>query len=140
MTPISPSGIQQFLRSRDVKLNPPATDEQITSLVSRVGGGFHPYVISIFKSFNGFFGDDFDARSMMEIWPIERIVASEDAFFKTGYMPFSDFFGNAEIFLQSFDNPDRPVIALSKGTEVSTSTYEFWGKLLSGDFDITRGK
>jgi hypothetical protein len=123
-----------------VKLNPSATEEQIALLNSRVGGVVHPYVVSIYECFNGFSCDDFDAKSMMEIWPIERVSGSKDTFFKAGYMPFSDFFGSAEIFLQSFENPERPVIALFKGTKIASSTFEFWEKFLSGDFNITQGK
>ncbi len=135
MTPTVPETLKEFFLSRDVKLNPSASEDQIALFTARTGIVIHPYVVSIYRCFNGFANNDFDAKNMMEIWPLER-VCSEDSLFTAGYMPFSDLFGNAEIYMQSFDDPWRPVIAMFKEVQIASSTYAFWEKYLAGGFDF----
>ena len=132
---LSSDRIRTGLLKREIILNPPASEAQIQLLADRIGE-IHPYTISIYKSFNGFRNEDFDAKSEIEIWSIEKILESNNRYFSDDVFPFCSLSLDAMIFVASGKDPRKPVVSYFDNAILSPSLLEFWDSFLSGRFDV----
>jgi len=132
MEPISPQELKSKLLSREVRLNPPATAEQIAALVA-VAPNIHPQVLEIYETFNGFEDEDFDAGSFTGFWTIEKIVQSDQEFFALGRIPFADWSYDSDVYVHNAADPREPVHSFFDGRVIAPSLWEFWRMLTSGE-------
>jgi hypothetical protein len=122
--------LRQRLESRGVRINPPATEQDISKLEQLVGGRLTSPMRSAFLAFNGFADMDFDQKTFISIWPIERILEGAD----TGSLPsipFADAGLEAEIFC--VDATEEKAAVLVEGEKRYESYADFWLEFLSED-------
>lgn len=128
MQSFDPRTIRDALRGFDVALNPPVTADALARLARWAGGGLHADVMHLLREFDGFSDYDFEARSFVSVWPVDKAIA--DDWTKRPILAFSDFSLNAIIY--GFDPVvGGPVISIEDERQVAPTYADFWSLLLS---------
>lgn len=82
----------------------------------------------LLREFDGFSDYDFEARSFVSVWPVDKAIA--DDWTKRPILAFSDFSLNAIIY--GFDPVvGGPVISIEDERQVAPTYADFWSLLLS---------
>lgn len=135
MDVIDPQAIRVSLLARDVTLNPPATEDVIAELNSWAGGRLHPHVAQMLREFDGFSDWDYEGKSFVSVWPIEKALS--DDWTRQPLLAFSDWSINAMIF--GFDpSSNGPIISIEDASVVAPTYAEFWLRLLSDSLFQTK--
>ncbi|MFT3995782.1 MAG: hypothetical protein QM667_00120 [Asticcacaulis sp.] len=128
MKTFDPIAIRNALLEKNVTLNAPATDDTFENLKTWLGKPIHPDVISLMRQFDGFSDGDFEERSFVSVWAMEKAI--RDNWSKRPLLAFSDWSLNAIIF--GFDpSTVGPVISIEDGLVVAPSYADFWSLLLA---------
>lgn len=135
---IDPIILRTRLMDRGIRVGAPATDAEIAILQAATGAELHPHVAEVYRAFNGFSEEDFDASSEIGVWQIQKIKSSDREYFLGGMMPFADFSLDLMVFIHSPSDPTHPVVSYFDGRQVSPSLHQFWNDLLQGKFDVVR--
>ncbi|MFN3726013.1 MAG: hypothetical protein ACK4SZ_06880 [Allosphingosinicella sp.] len=90
----------------------------------------HRDFLAMLNEFDGFADGDFDARSFVGVWPVERALGHRWTSQPT--LAFSDHSFEAVIF--GFDpSTGEPVISIEDRELVAPTYADFWSSLLAGE-------
>jgi hypothetical protein len=120
--------LRRRLESRGVRINPPATERDIARLERLVGGRLTSPIRSAFLAFDGFADMDFDQKTFISIWPVDRILENADSG-SLPTIPFADAGLEAEIFCVDATDDQAPVLV--EGQMRYQSYDDFWIQFLS---------
>ena len=87
LTAVFARELTDFLRGRDVALNPPASEQDISLLEKAIGGTLSASVRILYEAFDGFADLDWEPATLWRIWPIGEVVAG----IETARLPYVDF-------------------------------------------------
>jgi len=88
---------------------------------------------SIFRTFDGFMDDDFDERSFISIWPIEKMISNLDRR-RLPLVCFADGSFSAVIFEVDMSSRHSPVTERFTGKLLAETYLAFWQNLLADQY------
>lgn len=125
------------LRARSIKLNGPATIQELHSLESLLNVKLHPFFFDLFSKFDGFIS--YDQKSQICIGGTEDVIRR----FKTmkkldGERKFAigDILIDSDFIMCALENDSTPVFLLHEERQLAGNIREFFERLTSGAFDF----
>jgi hypothetical protein len=133
--------ISQLFESREVKLNAGASEEVISLLCKSCALNVDSRFLDLYRTFDGFFDDDFDSNTFISIWPIEKIVNSRDFgnLHRKGFLPFADFSFSSAEYAIPYSNLDQSIVIIEPFKSLHVNFNSFCDRLLSKQFDFGLG-
>ena len=127
------------LQSRNVRLNRPATLEELHSLESTLKVTLHPYFSELLSKFNGFLSAEYDRKSEICIWGTGDLIGHSDLMIKVdGERKFviGDVLIYSDFIACSLENDSTPVFLLHEKRRMASNIKEFFDQLVRGAFDF----
>ncbi|HEY1851517.1 MAG TPA: SMI1/KNR4 family protein [Candidatus Binataceae bacterium] len=127
------------LQVRNVRLNKPATPEELHSLESTLGVTLHPYFSELLTKFNGFVSAEYDRKSEICVWGTHDLISHSDLMITVdGEMKFviGDLLIYSDFIACSLENDSTPVFLLHEGKQMASNINKFFEQLVRGAFDF----
>jgi len=125
------------LQGRNIKLNGPATIQELRSLESFLDIKLHAFFFDLFSKFNGF--DAYDHRSQICIGSTDDLISRSKTMKKLdGERTYAigDFLIDSDFIMCSLENDSTPVFLLHEEKQLAANINEFFERLISGAFDF----
>ncbi|WP_342249653.1 hypothetical protein [Sphingomonas sp. OTU376] len=132
---MTPDNVRTLLHNRGTRLNPGASNDDISSLKLRAKTVIDERIVNYYRSFNGF-KEDFDNDSFISLWPIEGII-SEKPLLVEGklLLPFADFSFSSDVYYGYFGDGECKIWSSLGKIFTQTSLLQFFSDFASGKFD-----
>jgi hypothetical protein len=130
-----------FFKSRNVRLNGPASSIDIASLKSSCLFQLDQKIIDLYLTFDGFKDDDFDGLTFISIWPIAKCLefCRDNKILECGYIPFADFSFCSAIYGIPFRNADLKLCEGESTNLLSLNLEQLVEGFISRQFDLGVG-
>jgi hypothetical protein len=125
------------LRARNIKLNRPATLQELQSLESFFDIKLHPFFFDLFSKFNGFISCD--QKSQICIGCTEDVISRSKTMKKLdGERKYAigDMLIDSDFIMCALENDSTPIFLLHEQRHLAANVHEFFERLTSGAFDF----
>jgi len=129
--------IEKGLRARGVELCRPAKKDAIETFANNVGVQLDPFVVSMYRTFNGF--SNYDFNSQVLVWSLDQISSHRYLSKRTGGAlchPFGDLLIHSDFFMCDLQNHLAPCYLLEENSAIAPALDLFFVNLLAGQFDF----
>ena len=124
------------LQARNIRLNGPATIQELLSLESFLGIKLHPFFFDLFSKFNGFICDP---KSQIGIGGTEDVINRSEMMKKLdGERKYAigDILIDSDFIMCALENDSTPVFLLHEERHLAANIHGFFARLTSGAFDF----
>lgn len=125
------------LQARDIKLNGPATRQELHSLESFLDIKLHPFFFDLFSKFNGFISCD--QKSQICIGRTRDVISRSKTMKKLdGERKYAigDILIDSDFIMCALENDSTPIFLLHEQRQLAANIHEFFERLTSGAFDF----
>jgi hypothetical protein len=127
------------LQLRNVRLNKPATIEELHSLEGKLDTTLHPFFSELLSKFNGFLSSD--RKSQVCIWSTGDVISHSHLTAELkGERKFviGDLLIDSDFIACSLENDSTPVFLVHEERRMASNIHEFFQQLVSGAFDFIK--
>ena len=125
------------LQARNVRLNRPATVEELHSLESLLDIKLHAFFFDLFSKFNGFISCD--RKSQICIGSTADVISRSKTMKKLDgerRYAIGDVLIDSDFIMCALENDSTPVFLLHEEKRLAPNIREFFERLASGTFDF----
>jgi hypothetical protein len=125
------------LQARNIRLDGPATRQELHSFESFLGIKLHPFFFDLFSKFNGFISCD--QKSQICIGGTEEVISRSKTIRKLdGERKYAigDILIDSDFIMCALENDSTPVFLLHEKRHLAANIHEFFAGLTSGAFDF----
>ena len=131
-------GIAAALRSRDIPLGKPVTDDVMQDFDTAFGSRVGLDVRSVYREFDGF--EEYDHRSQLLLWPIDEIrkfrEKNGEIGNRKGWWCIGDFLIDSDYIAVRIEAEISEVMLLYEERILGETMQAFLGALSEGKFDF----
>ena len=123
------------LQARNIKLNVPATIQELHSLESFLDIKLHAFFFDLFSRSNGFY----DPKNQICIGGTEDVISRSEMMKKfDGERAYAigDLLIDSDFIMCDLENDSTPIFLLHEERHLAANIHEFFERLTSGAFDF----